>query len=157
MDRPGWQRAMMKLVATKGGSWFYVNVSPKIDRALLRASGGRISTTMFLPIVMVDTIGAKSGQLRRTPLVTTKDGDSLILVASRGGDTRNPGWYYNLKANPEVDAYFGKATHRYVAREVEGEERERMWELAADQYPGYNTYAERAGGRKIPVIRLEPR
>ena len=147
---------MIRLAATRGGSWFYVNVAPKIDRALLRASGGRSSTTMVLPIVMVDTIGAKTGQLRRTPLVTAQDGDNLVLIASRGGDTKNPGWYYNLRANPEVNAYFGKATRRYTAREVEGEERERLWKLAADQYPGYDTYAVRAGGRRIPVIVLEP-
>ena len=132
-----------------------MNVAPKIDRVLMRATGNRISTTMTLPIVMVDTIGAKTGRLRRTPLVAAKDGESLVIIASRGGDTRNPGWYYNLRANPDVDAVFGKAARRYRAREVDGEERERLWRLAADQYPGYNTYQARAG-RRIPVIVLEP-
>ena len=145
----------MKIAATKLGGWFYVNVAPKIDRVLMRLTGNRISTTMMLPIVMVDTIGAKTGQLRRTPLVAAQDGDSLVIIASRGGDTRNPGWYYNLKAHPDVPAVFGKASRRYHAREVEGEERERLWRLAADQYPGYDTYAARAG-RRIPVIVLEP-
>ncbi len=145
----------MKIAATKPGGWFYVNVAPKIDRVLMRLTGNRISTTMMLPIVMVDTIGAKTGQLRRTPLVAAKDGDSLVIIASRGGDTRNPGWYYNLKAHPDIAAVFGKASHRYRAREVEGEERERLWRLAADQYPGYDTYAARAG-RQIPVVVLEP-
>jgi len=155
MDRPAWQRTVIKIAATKPGGWFYVNVAPKIDRVLMRASGNRISTTMILPIVMVDTIGAKTGQLRRTPLVAAQDGASLVIIASRGGDTRNPGWYYNLRANPDVDAVFGKATRRYHAREVDGEERERLWRLAADQYPGYDTYQARAG-RRIPVIVLEP-
>ena len=145
----------MKIAATKPGGWFYVNVAPKIDRVLMRLTGNRISTTMMLPIVMVDTIGAKTGQLRRTPLVAAPDGESLVIIASRGGDTRNPGWYYNLKAHPDVAAVFGKASRRYRAREVEGEERERLWRLAADQYPGYDTYAARAG-RRIPVLVLEP-
>src|SRR4051794_15991781 len=155
MDRPAWQRTAIKIAATKPGGWFYVNLAPKIDRVLMRLTGNRISTTMMLPIVMVDTIGAKSGQLRRTPLVAAQDGDSLVIIASRGGDTRNPGWYYNLKANPNVAAVFGRASRRYNAREVDGEERERLWSLAADQYPGYDTYAQRAG-RRIPVIVLEP-
>jgi F420H(2)-dependent quinone reductase len=155
MERPAWQRALMKIAATKPGGWFYVNVAPKIDRVLMRITGNRISTTMMLPIVMVDTIGAKSGQLRRTPLVAAQDGERLVIIASRGGDTRHPGWYYNLRANPDVSAAFGKASRRYQAREVDGEERERLWRLAADQYPGYDTYAARAG-RRIPVIVLEP-
>ena len=155
MDRPRYQRMMLKIAATRPGAWFYVNVAPKIDRVLMRISGGRLSTAFILPVVLVDTIGAKTGQLRRTPLVAAQDGDALVIIASRGGDTRNPGWYYNLKANPEVDAFFGKKTGHYVAREVAGEERERLWKLAADQYPGYDAYAARAG-RTIPVIRLEP-
>ena len=146
---------MIKIAATKPGGWFYVNLAPKIDRVLMRLTGNRISTTMMLPIVMVDTIGAKSGQLRRTPLVAAQDGESLVIIASRGGDTRNPGWYYNLKATPDVAAVLGRASRRYRAREVDGEERERLWRLAADQYPGYDTYALRAG-RRIPVIVLEP-
>jgi deazaflavin-dependent oxidoreductase (nitroreductase family) len=156
MDRPTWQRWIMKVAATKPGSFFYVNIAPKLDRVLLRISGGRISTGFFMPVVLIDAIGAKSGQLRRTPLVTAPDGDRLVIVASRGGDTRNPGWYYNLRAHPEVDAQYRGAKRRYVAREVEGEERERMWQLAAGAYPGYNTYQQRAGERRIPVLVLEP-
>jgi deazaflavin-dependent oxidoreductase (nitroreductase family) len=147
---------MMKLAATKAGSFFYVNIAPRLDRVLLRMSGGRISTGFFMPVVLIDAIGAKTGQLRRTPLVTARDGDRLVIVASRGGDTRHPGWYYNLRAHPEVDAQFGGSKRRYVAREVDGEERDRLWQLAAGAYPGYNTYQQRAGARRIPVMVLEP-
>jgi deazaflavin-dependent oxidoreductase (nitroreductase family) len=156
VQRPAWQRWAIRLAATRAGGWYYVNVAPRIDRLLLRLTRGRLSTTMILPVVMVDTIGAKSGKLRRTPLVAARDGDGLVIIASRGGDTRHPGWYYNLRANPDVTAHFNGAARSYHAREADGDERERLWRLAADQYPGYDTYAARAG-RRIPVIRLEPR
>ena len=155
MKRPAWQRLGIRIAATRLGGWYYVNVAPKIDRFLMRISRGRLSTTFIFPVVMVDTIGAKSGRLRRTPLVAARDGDGLVIIASRGGDTRHPGWYYNLRANPEVTALFSGRTARYRAREVDGSERERLWKLAADQYPGYDVYQSRAG-RRIPVIRLEP-
>lgn len=155
MKRPAWQRLAIRLASTRAGGWFYVNISPKIDRVLLKLTGGRISTTMILPVVFVDTIGAKSGKLRRTPLVATPDGDAIVIIASRGGDRRHPGWYYNLRANPEVDARFRGKVRRYRANDLGGEERERCWRLAADNYAGYDTYAARAG-RTIPVIRLEP-
>jgi deazaflavin-dependent oxidoreductase (nitroreductase family) len=155
LNRPAWQRFALRLAATRIGGWFYVNVAPIIDRVLLRMSGGRLSTTVILPVVMVEAIGAKTGQVRRTPLVAARDGDGLILVASRGGDSRNPGWYYNLRANPAVNASFDGVSARYVARELEGEERERAWRIAADQYPGYDIYQQRTGGRRIPVMLLE--
>jgi deazaflavin-dependent oxidoreductase (nitroreductase family) len=154
MQRPAWQRWAIRLASTRAGGWWYVHVAPRIDRVLLKLTGGRISTTMILPIVFVDTIGAKTGQLRRTPLVAARDGDGLVIIASRGGDTRHPGWYYNLRANPEVHARFDGAVRRYRARIADGEERERLWRIAADQYAGYDEYAKRAG-RQIPVIRLE--
>jgi deazaflavin-dependent oxidoreductase (nitroreductase family) len=154
-QRPAWQRFAIRLASTKGGSWFYVNVAPSIDRFLLRVSGGRVSSAVVFPVVMIETIGAKCGQRRRTPLVATRDGERVVVIASRGGDTRHPGWYYNLRAHPEVTAWFEGAERRYLAREAEGEERERLWRLAADLYPGYDTYQQRAG-RLIPVMVLEP-
>jgi deazaflavin-dependent oxidoreductase (nitroreductase family) len=154
LNRPAWQRLALRLAATRAGGWFYVNVAPIIDRVLLRISGGRLSTTVILPVVMVEAIGAKTGQVRRTPLLAARHGDGLIVVASRGGDSRNPGWYYNLRAHPAVNAWFDGVSARYVARELEGEERERAWRIAADQYPGYDTYQQRTG-RRIPVMLLE--
>ena len=153
--RPAWQRAAVKIASTRPGGWFYVNVAPFIDRFLLRVSGGRVSSAFIFPVVLVETIGAKSGQIRRTPLVATRDGDRIIVIASRGGDTRHPGWYYNLRANPEVTAWFHGGEARYRAVQAEGPERERLWRLAADSYPGYDVYASRAG-RQIPVMVLEP-
>jgi deazaflavin-dependent oxidoreductase (nitroreductase family) len=153
--RPAYQRAAIKLASTRPGGSFYVNVAPLLDRFLLRVSGGRASSAFIFPVVLVETIGAKSGQVRRTPLVATPDGDRIVVIASRGGDTRHPGWYYNLRAHPDVRAWFRGGESRYRAVEAEGEERERLWRLAAEAYPGYDVYASRAQ-RRIPVMVLEP-
>jgi F420H(2)-dependent quinone reductase len=86
-----------------------------------------------------------------------RDGENVVLFASRGGDTRHPGWYHNLKANPEVRFTILGSERRYRARVAEGEERERLWRKAVTtRYSGYDTYQERAGGRRIPVVVLEP-
>jgi deazaflavin-dependent oxidoreductase (nitroreductase family) len=81
----------------------------------------------------------------------------VIFIASRGGDTRHPGWFHNVRANPDVKLYApGGRTGRYRARIAEGEERERAWRRAVRVYPGYDTYQERAGDRRIPVVVLSP-
>jgi deazaflavin-dependent oxidoreductase (nitroreductase family) len=154
-ERPAWQRAAIRIASTRAGGWFYVNVAPFLDRVLLRLTGGRVSSALIFPVVMIETVGAKSGKRRLTPLVATRDGERVVVIASRGGDARHPGWYYNLRAHPEVRAWLGGGERRYVAREADGDERERLWRLAADAYPGYDTYAARAG-RRIPVMVLEP-
>src|SRR5205823_7179626 len=96
LNRPAWQRFAIWLASTRAGGWYYVNVAPFIARVLLRISRGKLSTALIIPVVMVEAIGARTGQVRRTPLLAARDGDGLIVVASRGGDSRNPGWYYNL-------------------------------------------------------------
>jgi deazaflavin-dependent oxidoreductase (nitroreductase family) len=154
-QRPAWQRAAVKIASTRPGGWFYVNVAPILDRVLLRISGGRLSTALIFPVVLVETIGAKTGRARRIPLVATRDGDRIVVIASRGGDTRHPGWYHNLRANPEVTAWLRDGGRRYRAREADGQERERLWALAVDNYAGYAAYQARAG-RRIPVMVLEP-
>jgi deazaflavin-dependent oxidoreductase (nitroreductase family) len=100
--------------------------------------------------------GAKTGALRETPLVYARDGDRVILIASRGGSASHPLWYRNLVANPEVSFAAEGDVGRYRARTTEGEERERAWHLACDRYAGYLVYKRRAGERQIPVVVLEP-
>ena len=151
------ERGMAKLIASRPGAWFYVNVAPHIDRPLMRLSGGRVSTVGGTRAVGVLRVrGAKSGKERRTPLAYTRDGEKVLVVASRGGDVKHPAWYRNVMANPEVGFLALGREHRYVAHEAEGAERERAWEMCNRTYPGYSTYQERAGARRIPVIVLEP-
>lgn len=150
------ERIVTPLVASRPGAWFFVNVSPHIDRPLLRITGGRLSTGGIGRVGLLLVKGAKTGELRRTPLVYTKDGGSILLVGSRGGDSRHPAWYHNVVANPEVGFVARGEERRYLARELSGPERERAWALANRTYAGYAAYQARAGSRQIPVISLEP-
>ena len=151
------ERALEKVAATRAGGWFFVNVAHHVDPFLLRATRGRLSVALGQPIALVTVNGATSGLPRQTPLLFASDGADIVLLASNAGSTRHPAWYHNLRANPEVDVIApGGRTGRYVAREAEGAERERLWEIAADLYAGYDVYQGRTGGRRIPVMVLSP-
>ena len=142
--------------STRLGAWTIINLGSRIDTRLIRATGGRYNTTFAWPCLLLTTKGARTGKPRTTPLVYVRDGDSLVLIASRGGNPRHPAWYMNLRANPEVEILLDGKTARYVARDAEGEERERLWRKAVGVYSGYEKYRRRAGGRKIPVVVLDP-
>jgi deazaflavin-dependent oxidoreductase (nitroreductase family) len=151
------ERALEKVAATRAGGWFFVNVAHHVDPFLLRATRGRLSLAPGQPVALVTVKGAKSGVPRQTPLLFASDGDDLVLLASNAGSTRHPAWYHNLRANPEVDVIASRGrSGRYLAREAEGVERERLWEIAADLYAGYDVYQGRSGGRQIPVMVLSP-
>lgn len=137
-------------------TWFLVNVGNKIDPYLMRASGGRVKTTVNAPTVLLTHTGAKSGKKRTTPLAYFTDGDDVILIASRGGHHDHPAWYHNVIANPEVELWTRGGGGRYRAKEAKGRQRERLWALATGFYPGFARYQERAGDRRIPVILCNP-
>jgi deazaflavin-dependent oxidoreductase (nitroreductase family) len=143
------------LVSSRPGSWFYVNVAPHLDRGLLRLTGGRLTTAGRGRVGFLVVRGARSGVERTTPLVWTPDGDDVLLVASRGGDTKHPAWYLNAAANPDVRFSIDGVERAYRARTATPEERPRLWELVNRRYPGYEVYQRRAGGRQIPVVVLE--
>jgi deazaflavin-dependent oxidoreductase (nitroreductase family) len=109
------------------------------------------------PVLLLTTKGRKTGELRSSPVLFTRDADAIVLVASKAGSTSHPAWYRNLKANPEAEVLApGGRSGKYVAREAEGEERDRLWAKANDLYAGYEAYQGRTGGRRIPVMVLEP-
>lgn len=141
--------------STRAGAWTIINVGSRLDSWLIRASGGGINTTFAWPCLLLMTKGAKTGRTRTTPLVYVRDGENLVLIASKGGNPKHPAWYLNLKANPEVEVFLDGKTGRYTARDAEGEERQRLWKMAVGVYSGYEKYRKRAGGRKIPVVVLE--
>jgi deazaflavin-dependent oxidoreductase (nitroreductase family) len=94
---------------------------------------------------------------RTVPLLYFTDGDDVVLMASSFGRPRYPAWYHNLKANPEASLYRQGREGRYLAREADGAERDRLYEQAGGLYRGYGIYAERvAGVRRVPVLRLSP-
>jgi F420H(2)-dependent quinone reductase len=150
------ERALENFARSKVGGWYFLNVAMRVDRVLLPLTGGRISSAPGQQILLLETVGAKSGERRRTPLVYVKDDGHIVLIASKAGAKRHPAWLHNLRANPRVKVLAPGLTGEYKAREAQGEERQRLWHEAVDYYAGYETYQERAGSRRIPVVVLEP-
>ena len=112
---------------------------------------------MGQPILLLSTRGANSGQLRTTPLLYTPYGEDFIVVASKAGSAHNPAWYHNLRAHPEaVSIEIGGDRVAVRPRVVEEPERNKLWQRVNDNYNGYEKYAQRAGGRTIPLVVLEP-
>lgn len=105
------------------------------------------------PVVLVTSIGARTGKLRKTPLMRVEHEGSYAVVASKGGSPTHPVWYHNLVANPHVELQDGPAKHDYVAREVFGEERAVWWARALETWPDYEQYQTRTS-RTIPVFVL---
>jgi deazaflavin-dependent oxidoreductase (nitroreductase family) len=124
---------------------------------LYRATDGRLGELPGLPkLLLLDHVGARSGKLRTTPLVYMPDGDDLIVVPSKGGYARNPGWLHNLRANPDTDVQIGTRRISVRAREATAEERRRLWPKAIEHNPVWGRYQERTE-RRIPLVILEPR
>jgi deazaflavin-dependent oxidoreductase (nitroreductase family) len=151
----GVERLLERFASSKAGGWYFINVANKVDKHLVPATDGRLSTAIGQQVLVVETTGAKSGARRRIPLVYVTDGDDIVLIASKGGAPKNPAWYHNLKAHPDVRVWAKGRSGRYRSREAEGEERDRLWRKAVDYYAGYDTYQGRTGGRRIPVMVLE--
>ncbi len=156
-----WWRKLVTLITSSAvGSRLSAKAAPPLDRWIYRKSNGRATLSGILagvPVILVTTAGAKSGQPRTVPLLGIPDGENIILIASNWGGKKHPAWYYNLKANPEATVALNGQNVIYTAKEATGEERERCWGRAAAVYPGYNAYKKRADGRVIPVMLLSPK
>jgi len=129
----------------------------RLHALVYRALGGRgVDHALGCEIVLLETVGRKSGRPHEIPLFAFHDGPRLVVIASRGGNAHHPAWYLNLRACPEATVRIDAAARAVRARVATGVERERLWSLAAGAYPGYETYRERTG-RAIPVVVLEDR
>ena len=126
---------------------------------LYEGSGGTDGTTLRetgLPVIIVTNRGNKTGAIRKTPLMTVKDGDNYVLVASKGGAPKNPVWVYNLRADANVVIQDETAVYDMRVREVEeGEERARLWDIAVEAFPPYAEYQAKTS-RLIPLFVAEP-
>ncbi|ELP69536.1 nitroreductase family deazaflavin-dependent oxidoreductase [Streptomyces turgidiscabies] len=120
-----------------------------------RTDGADGGTLQDRPVVILTTRGAKSGKIRKTPLMRVTDGTCYAVVASQGGAPTNPSWYRNILADPHVSLRDGGDVRDYVARQAEGEERETWWAVAVETWPDYETYQKKTE-REIPVVILEP-
>ncbi len=119
-------------------------------------SGGTEGTEMQgKPVILLTTLGAKSGKIRKTPLMRVEHGGEYAVVASLGGAPKSPVWYYNVKANPRVELQDGTVTGDYDAREVFGDEKATWWERAVEAWPDYAEYQTKTD-RQIPVFVLTP-
>jgi deazaflavin-dependent oxidoreductase (nitroreductase family) len=107
------------------------------------------------PIILLTTIGAKTGKIRKTPLMRVEHDGQYAVVASLGGAPKNPVWYYNIKAHPRVELQDGDVTKDYEAREVSGDEKAVWWERAVEAWPDYAEYQTKTD-RQIPVFVLTP-
>lgn len=122
-----------------------------------RANQGKVGGQFTgAPMVLLHHRGAKTGTERVSPLVYQPVGDAFAVFASKGGGPANPGWYWNLRANPRTRVEVGIETVEVRARVLDGPEREAIWERQKQQMPGFAEYEEKANGRReIPVILLE--
>jgi F420H(2)-dependent quinone reductase len=126
--------------------------------AIYRATNGIIGHRFpgAPPMLLLDHVGARSATRRTTPLVYVRDGDDVILVASKGGYPRNPAWFHNLMANPDTSVQIGSSRQQVHARLADPEERKRLWPEVVKAYAGYEDYQRRTD-REIPLVILEPR
>jgi F420H(2)-dependent quinone reductase len=119
-------------------------------------SGGAEAADMKgMPIILLTTVGAKTGKLRKTPLMRVEHGGEYAIVASLGGAPKNPVWYWNIAKNPRVELQDGSVTRDYDSREVFGDEKATWWERAVEAYPDYADYQTKTD-RQIPVFVLTP-
>lgn len=124
---------------------------------LYESSGGTRGTTLLdtgLPVILLTTRGAKSGKIRKTPLMRVEHDGAYAVVASQGGAPTHPVWYFNVKADPHVELQDGPVKQDMRAREVTGQEKAEWWERAVAAYPPYADYQEKTS-REIPVFVLE--
>jgi deazaflavin-dependent oxidoreductase (nitroreductase family) len=150
-------KTLQAFAQTRLGGKLFITVFPEIDRRLMPLTRGRLSTGLGQPVVLLHVRGAKTGAERTVPLLATKQGDLVVLIASKAGAPKHPAWFHNVRANPDVEVTLRNERVPMRATIAEGSERERLWAMAVDNYSGYQRYQRRAGDRTIPVVALRPR
>jgi deazaflavin-dependent oxidoreductase (nitroreductase family) len=129
----------------------------KLNVPVYRLTGGRLFGKIGrAPVLLLTSIGRRSGQPRTAPVLYLADGERVVVVGSNAGNERAPAWSYNLKANPDAEVQIGGEVKSVRARVAEGEERAELWRKMNEQYAGFDDYEERAS-RDIAVFVLEPR
>ena len=127
-----------------------------LNAAVYRLSGGRLGKSVKgAPVLLLDHVGRKSGQVRTAPLLYLRDGENIVIVASRGGSDATPAWWLNLQAQPATTVQIGRERRPVVPRVATTDEKSRLWPKLVEMYPDYAVYQTRTE-RQIPVIILEP-
>jgi deazaflavin-dependent oxidoreductase (nitroreductase family) len=128
-----------------------------IHRRLYAWTGGRgpVGRALGMDMILVETRGRKTGELRIIPLGAVRDGATWILIASNAGKDQMPGWVFNLRADPTVTVEHGGVRRPFRAREVDGDAYDHTWQIVTAAYPGYDVYRARTE-RRIPLFVLDP-
>lgn len=151
------QRAMWAISSSRPGSWVFARSLHHIDKAVLGASRGRLTSAGLLagiPVLTITTTGARTGTLRTVPLLGVPYGDDIAVLGTRFGQPGTPGWYYNLRAHPSAEISYQHKSVTATAREAGEDERQVIWDAARKIYAGYEAYARRITGRKIRIMIL---
>ena len=129
----------------------------KLNVPLYRLTGGRVGGKVGkAPVLLLTTLGRRSGEPRTAPVLFHDDGERLVVIGSNAGNANTPAWALNLQTNPEADVEIRRERRQVRARVTEGDERADCWRRMNDQYGGFDEYRERTE-RNIPVFVLEPR
>ena len=121
-----------------------------------RATGGKLFGRMGKsPILLLNTVGRKSGKKRTSPLLYVMDGEDFVVIASKGGAATHPAWYLNLRANPEATVEIGDREVQVEAEVADPEDKARLWQKMVEMYPAYDAYQEKTE-REIPLLILRP-
>ncbi|HTU28547.1 MAG TPA: nitroreductase/quinone reductase family protein [Solirubrobacteraceae bacterium] len=154
------RRRLRSFAATRAGSWLFARILQRLDEPVLRATRGRANLTSFLaglPVIVLTTTGARSGEPRSVPLVGLRAGSgTYAVIASNFGQRHHPAWSYNLRAHPDATITVAGRLTRVRASIAEGDQREVIWRQALEVYPGYAAYERRAAHRGIAVWVLHP-
>lgn len=127
-----------------------------VDRLVSRLTHGRVVALGLIPSLLITTVGRRSGRPRSNPLLYVPDGDAFVVVGSNWGQARQPSWALNLLADPNARVTIRGRDIPVRGQPVDGVERDRLWHRLVAEWPAYETYLERAGGRHIRIFRLHP-
>ncbi len=153
------QKVLRRFAAGGPGSWLFARVLHRIDRPVHRITRGRYTLASLLagiPVIMLTTTGARSGERRTVPVLGIPTGADVAIIASNFGQRRHPAWYHNLRADPHADIVVDGRRRQVRAVEVEGDRRAQVWREGLRVYPGFAQYERRAEHRHISVFVLEP-
>jgi deazaflavin-dependent oxidoreductase (nitroreductase family) len=147
---------MERFAMSRLGYLFAMRVAPRLDKALIPRTKGRLSAMGIDKVGLVTSTGAKSGQQRTHPLVLIDDGEGLLAIGSNYGRPTHPGWSANLLTHPDCTVEFRGPPAPYRAELLTGDERAAAWATAIDVYQGYESYRKSCAPREIRVFRLRP-
>lgn len=153
MPAPRRSNATYRLIGIVGTSRVVTALHPVAYRML--GGAGPLGRNFGMRNVILTTRGRRSGKDRPAPLYAFEDGDRIVVIGSNAGRANHPAWVENLRADPRATVRIGRQVRSVRAREADGAERERLWALAVDAFPGYARYQQRAA-RRIAVVVLEP-